>query len=66
MRNKLGRDEHHMKKSMGEHKEIARLLRKNEVDAAIDMVLKHIVRKEGSYWQTLEQDLSASDPRTAR
>lgn len=60
LRNKLGRDEHHMQKSMREHEEIARLLRHGKLTVIEDVLLKHIARKEGSYWQHLNPDEPAA------
>jgi DNA-binding GntR family transcriptional regulator len=61
LRNKLGRDPHHMRKSMREHEEILRLLRKGDLAGAEDVLLKHIARKEGSYWQHFDPAASARE-----
>ncbi|MBN9671543.1 GntR family transcriptional regulator [Roseibium aggregatum] len=50
LRNKLGNHPEHMEKSYGEHLEIADLLAESETDRAIEVMIRHIGRKDGSYW----------------
>lgn len=50
LRNKLGNHPEHMEKSFAEHVEIASLLENEKTDEAIEVMIRHIGRKEGSYW----------------
>lgn len=54
LRNRLGSDPHHMAKSMREHIEIAEAIRHRKLDRAISILVGHIARKEGSYWEHLD------------
>ena len=50
LRNRLGAHPDHMTKSFGEHARMVELLKKGEIGEAIDVLVAHIGRKEGSYW----------------
>ncbi|CAM3686096.1 GntR family transcriptional regulator [Bordetella tumulicola] len=56
LRNRLGRDPHHMKKSKREHIEIANAIRERDLSKATRVLVSHIARKEGSYWEHLDPD----------
>jgi DNA-binding GntR family transcriptional regulator len=51
LRNRLGSDPHHMEKSMREHGEIADAIRARDLARASNVLVRHIARKEGSYWE---------------
>lgn len=53
LRNRLGRDPHHMAKSMEEHDQIARLVHRRAFRQVEKILIGHIARKEGSYWDFL-------------
>lgn len=53
LRNRLGTDPHHMEKSMREHHEIALAIADRDSASARDILVRHIARKEGSYWEGL-------------
>jgi DNA-binding GntR family transcriptional regulator len=53
MRYKLGGDAHHMSKSMEEHDQIAQLIRRRAIRQVEKILIGHIARKEGSYWEFL-------------
>ncbi len=53
LRNRLGAHPDHMTKSFVEHQRIVELLEQGEIDAALDVLVAHIGRKEGSYWSIL-------------
>ncbi|WP_420335155.1 GntR family transcriptional regulator [Roseibium sp.] len=50
LRNKLGNHPDHMEKSYGEHIRICELLAAGKADEASEVMISHIGRKEGSYW----------------
>ena len=50
LRNRLGIHPDHMEKSYREHQEMADLISKGNVDKVIEIMISHIGRKEGSYW----------------
>ncbi|MEL7528758.1 MAG: GntR family transcriptional regulator [Pseudomonadota bacterium] len=50
LRNKLGNHPDHMEKSYGEHIRICELLAAGKTEEASDVMISHIGRKEGSYW----------------
>jgi len=54
LRNRLGSDPHHMEKSMREHVEIADAVMGRDLAKATRILVGHIARKEGSYWQHLD------------
>lgn len=56
LRNRLGSDPHHMEKSMREHAEIAEAIKARDLDRATRILVGHIARKEGSYWEHLDPD----------
>ncbi|WP_416798124.1 GntR family transcriptional regulator [Ciceribacter azotifigens] len=56
LRNRLGRDPHHMEKSKNEHLEIAEAVRVKDLNRAIEILMRHIARKEGSYWEHLDSE----------
>ncbi|WP_265516827.1 GntR family transcriptional regulator [Nitratireductor luteus] len=56
LRNRLGNDPHHMEKSMREHVEITEAIRARDLSKARKILLGHIARKEGSYWEHLDPD----------
>ena len=51
LRNRLGNHPEHMSKSFDEHQRMVDCLKAGDVDAAEDILIKHIGRKEGSYWR---------------
>lgn len=55
LRTRLGTDPHHMKKSFDEHQRIADLVASANRREALDLLGRHIARKEGSYWEYLSQ-----------
>ncbi|EAQ03253.1 putative transcription regulator protein [Pseudooceanicola batsensis HTCC2597] len=50
LRNKLGDHPDHMRKSFDEHRRLIELLEAGDLPAATKMLVSHIGRKEGSYW----------------
>jgi DNA-binding GntR family transcriptional regulator len=54
LRIRLGSDPHHLVKSMREHAAMAKLIRRGDLEAAETILLRHIARKEGSYWEHLD------------
>jgi len=50
LRNRLGAHPDHMAKSYAEHRQIVELLEAARIDEAIGVLVAHIGRKEGSYW----------------
>jgi len=54
LRNRLGRDPHHMAKSKHEHIAIANAIQERDLGKAMQVLVKHIARKEGSYWEHLD------------
>lgn len=63
LRTRLGTDPHHLEKSFAEHCEIAERLGVGEPEDALELLSRHIARKEGSYWQHLQADeTSRSSP----
>ncbi|MBA5779434.1 GntR family transcriptional regulator [Stappia sp. F7233] len=50
LRNRLGRHPDHMDKSYREHVEMAEAIAEGKIDPVIDIMISHIGRKEGSYW----------------
>jgi DNA-binding GntR family transcriptional regulator len=54
LRNRLGSDPHHMAKSMREHITIADAVAKRDATEANRILIGHIARKEGSYWEHLD------------
>ncbi len=62
LRNRLGAHADHMDKSFREHRRIAELVAEGAVDEAEAVLVAHIGRKEGSYWNL--QD--AAEPGEAR
>lgn len=56
LRNRLGRDPHHMEKSKREHGQIADAVRARDLGLATQILVRHIARKEGSYWEHLDPD----------
>jgi len=50
LRNKLGNHPDHMEKSYAEHIRICVLLAAGKTEEASDVMISHIGRKEGSYW----------------
>lgn len=65
LRNRLGSDPHHMEKSMREHVEITEAIRARNLELAARILVRHIARKEGSYWEHLDPENSARMERTA-
>lgn len=59
IRNRLGRHPDHMSKSFDEHVGLAAAVAKRAVDDSVDILIKHIDRKEGSYWDLATQDADA-------
>lgn len=58
LRLRLGTDPHHVAKSRAEHGAIAEAVRADRPDEALRILQRHIARKEGSYWEHLDRDLS--------
>jgi DNA-binding GntR family transcriptional regulator len=54
LRNRLGSDPHHMAKSMREHLAIADAVASRDLAKANQILIGHIARKEGSYWEHLD------------
>jgi DNA-binding GntR family transcriptional regulator len=54
LRIRLGSDPHHLAKSMREHATIAKLVGRGDLEAAEATLMRHIARKEGSYWEHLD------------
>ena len=54
LRGRLGTNPHHLAKSMREHAMMARLIGKGDIEGAETVLLRHIARKEGSYWEHLD------------
>lgn len=50
LRNKLGDHPDHMRKSFDEHSRLIELLEAEDLPAATELLVSHIGRKEGSYW----------------
>ena len=50
LRNRLGDHPDHMAKSFGEHRQMVQLLEASQLDHALELLIAHIGRKEGSYW----------------
>lgn len=50
LRNRLGSHPDHMEKSFREHILIVERLEANDIDGATEVLVSHIGRKEGSYW----------------
>jgi DNA-binding GntR family transcriptional regulator len=65
LRNRLGSDPHHMDKSMREHDEIADAIRVRDLSRASRILVGHIARKEGSYWEHLDPDRLSTAARRA-
>ena len=65
-RNRLGDDPHHMEKSMREHVEIVSAIREKDLSRAANILVRHIARKEGSYWEHLDPDQASSFVSPAR
>jgi DNA-binding GntR family transcriptional regulator len=54
LRNRLGSDPHHVAKSMREHIAIADAITAHDLNKANRILIGHIARKEGSYWEHLD------------
>ena len=66
LRKRLGRDPHHMAKSMEEHDQIARLVHRRAFRQVEKILIGHIFRKEGSYSNLLlSESALASDLQTS-
>lgn len=50
LRNRLGAHPDHMAKSYVEHSKMLELVRQGLIEQALDLLVSHIGRKEGSYW----------------
>lgn len=50
LRNRLGRHPDHMEKSYRDHILISKIVRERDADRALALLVSHIDRKEGSYW----------------
>ena len=55
LRNRLGADGHHLDKSFHEHVAIVRAVGAGDLDAALDILGRHIARKDGSYWDHIDE-----------
>ena len=56
LRNRLGDHPDHMAKSLREHRSIVGLIEAGDMEAARDVLIAHIGRKEGSYWNLERAD----------
>ena len=54
LRNRLGNDPHHMAKSVREHTAIVDAVADRDLARANCVLIGHIARKEGSYWEHLD------------
>lgn len=59
IRNRLGRHPNHMSKSFDEHVGLAAAVEDRAAEKSVDILIKHIDRKEGSYWDLATQDADA-------
>jgi DNA-binding GntR family transcriptional regulator len=59
LRNRLGTDPHHIAKSMREHEQMAEAVARGDLPATLGILHRHVARKEGSYWEHLDKDLSS-------
>ncbi len=55
LRTHLGTDRHHMQKSFAEHARLVELVERGALEEALALLGRHIARKEGSYWEHLNQ-----------
>ena len=60
LRNRLGSDPHHMAKSMCEHTAIAAAVADQDFAKVNRILIGHIARKEGSYWEYLDPRVFSS------
>lgn len=58
LRNRLGRHPEHMTKSYLEHLKIVEAVDRRDVDGALAILISHIGRKEGSYWNDVSEPQS--------
>lgn len=56
IRNRLGRHPDHMAKSFDEHVDLAAAVSAGDVENAVQILIRHIDRKEGSYWDFATRD----------
>ncbi|MGH1357982.1 MAG: GntR family transcriptional regulator [Burkholderiaceae bacterium] len=54
LRNRLGRNPEHMKKSFDEHQQIVEAIRAGSLTQARTILAAHIDRKEGNYWSVTD------------
>lgn len=55
LRTHLGIDAHHLEKSIAEHDRLAALVMTADLETVLALLGSHIARKEGSYWEHLDQ-----------
>lgn len=60
LRIRLGRHPDHMAKSFKEHVQMAERIAAGDVDGAVKILVGHIGRKEGSYWELATNDETQS------
>lgn len=60
LRNRLGSHPDHLQKGFGEHRQLVELIKRGELDAALQVLDAHIARKGGSFW-SLNDGLAAGD-----
>ncbi len=55
LRTHLGTDPHHLDKSFAEHRRLVELVAADDLEPLLTLLGRHIARKEGSYWEHLDQ-----------
>ncbi|WP_162906765.1 GntR family transcriptional regulator [Algihabitans albus] len=55
LRTHLGIDPHHLEKSFAEHERLVDLVATADLELVLALLASHIARKEGSYWEHLDQ-----------
>jgi DNA-binding GntR family transcriptional regulator len=55
LRTHLGTDKHHLEKSFAEHGRLVELIETGTLEQTLALLGSHIARKEGSYWEHLDQ-----------
>ena len=55
LRNRLGADAHHLDKSFNEHVAIVDAIGGDDLDTGLDILRLHIARKDGSYWDHIDE-----------
>ena len=65
LRNRLGADAHHLDKSFNEHVAIVHAIGKDDLEAGLDILRRHIARKDGSYWDHIDEACMAGKAEAA-